>query len=370
MEELRTPEVRVLTAFCLLLRAGLWEKNLEDLSAFPMSSDRWENIYTLAKVHTVTGIVYQGICRLPDTCLPPEKIMIRWVAKVTAIEQKNERMNSAIAELFQLFQQMDCRPVLMKGQGIARFYESPLLRDCGDIDLYFADREENEEVLQKLQRMRIQINRMPDQSTWYQWRGFVVEHHICLLDMHRTDKKEYLKKLERQYGFSTLALGDEFQTDVSIPSPLMNILLLNLHILKHTLGRGIGLRQLCDLARTYYHYRHVVDWKELICIYQKIGITRWCDLLHSFLNEYIGLSVDGLRCRYPQENPRILLDKVLLHGNFGCLNSVPASGIGKEWLRKYYTFLCFIRNIRFACRYAPMEYMAIVGRLIKGDLCR
>lgn len=37
------------TILFILLRAGLWEKEPESLSLFPLSGESWENIYRMAR---------------------------------------------------------------------------------------------------------------------------------------------------------------------------------------------------------------------------------------------------------------------------------------------------------------------------------
>lgn len=57
---------KVQKALLVLLRAGLWESKIEDLSCFPMSAGEWKNLYLLSRQQTVTGIVFQGIQYLPE----------------------------------------------------------------------------------------------------------------------------------------------------------------------------------------------------------------------------------------------------------------------------------------------------------------
>ena len=131
---------RKVEALLLLLRAGLWEKELEDLSIFPLSADDWTEIFRMARRQTVTGIVYRGLCRLPDSFLPPESVLLPWVATVERIERSNHRMNTVLLGLYRRCYSVGVEPVLQKGQGVALFYEQPWVRECGDIDLYFSCR--------------------------------------------------------------------------------------------------------------------------------------------------------------------------------------------------------------------------------------
>lgn len=110
---------KVQKALLVLLRAGLWESRIEDLSCFPMSAGEWKNLYLLSRQQTVTGIVFQGIQHLPEHFLPVEELLVRWMAETDAIERKNMQMNKALELLVQWFTESGVQPVLQKGQGIA-----------------------------------------------------------------------------------------------------------------------------------------------------------------------------------------------------------------------------------------------------------
>ena len=89
---------KVQKALLVLLRAGLWESKIEDLSCFPLSAGEWKNLYLLSRQQTVTGIVFQGIQHLPEHFLPAEELLVRWMAETDAIERKNMQMNKADEE--------------------------------------------------------------------------------------------------------------------------------------------------------------------------------------------------------------------------------------------------------------------------------
>lgn len=100
-----------------LLRAGLWEREPDDLSPFPLTDAGWWNVYRMAVRQTVAGIVYRGLHHLPDTLLPGDGLMIRWVAHAERIEQKNKRMNVVVNRLYRRMDRYGLHPVLLKGRG-------------------------------------------------------------------------------------------------------------------------------------------------------------------------------------------------------------------------------------------------------------
>lgn len=77
-----------------LLRAGLWEREPDDLSPFPLTDAQWWDVYRMAVRQTVTGIVCRGLHHLPEALLPGDALMIRWVAETRphrAEEQEDGR---------------------------------------------------------------------------------------------------------------------------------------------------------------------------------------------------------------------------------------------------------------------------------------
>lgn len=362
---------RELEAFWILLRSGLWEKEPEDLSLFPLPPGSWQMIYRLAVRQTVTGIVYRGICHLPDDGMPPEHLLLKWVASVDDIERQNVRMNKVLAELYGCFTSLGMKVILQKGQGVAAYYAHPLLRECGDIDFYFPERKDYERTAVWLQKQSVRVERAADESFHYSWRGIKVEHHVHLFDLNAPSVRKYLKEQEQQVGWVLSEPLPIVGQRVEVPSPLLNMVLLNAHILKHALGHGVGLRQLCDMARAGYHLSHEVSSDELGKMYDRVGLRKWSVLLYAFLVKYLGFPQELSPYAMPSVTDSSLLDIVLRGGNFGFHEKGQARQVPqKVWIRKYRTMASHLRNLRFAMRYAPLEMYWILWTLIKGQTRR
>lgn len=338
--------------FFMLLRSGLWEREIEDLSSFPLSRACWENIFGWSKLQTVTGIIYEGINHLPDNLLPPEDLLLRWVVEVDSIERKNLLMNQVIVELYNLFERKGIKPILLKGQGVATFYTKPLLRESGDVDLYFSSPQEYMKAECLIEDFGIALRKNPDQSHTYDWKGVVVQHHSTLLDVSNPFAEKLVHDFVRQVGYVQQTLSwDNYHFDIKMPSPCLNVLLLNLHILKHALGWGIGLRQLCDLACVTDAYGENVNFPHLDEIYKRLGVSKWCDLLYSFLN--INLGKEGRQ--HSRISPKDLEDVIWRGGNFGQSLASRSCLSDAVWKRKIKTLFAFSRRFAFACKYAPKE---------------
>lgn len=349
----------IVQPFFALLRSGLWGEPVSD-AGFPLSAEAWEELFNLCRRQTVTGIVYRGLEQLPQEWLPAQGLLMRWTVAVDRIETTHLRMNAVVKELFTAWQAEGLHPVLLKGQGVAAWYDEPTLRECGDVDVYFAP-EEWERALEVVRRDGAKPEQMPDGSASYVWKGIEVEHHKRMLDVHRS----------LEVGCEQQCIGGEDGLEVCVPEVTANLLLLNAHILKHVLGLGIGLRQLCDMARAYYTYANREEKSEAVYrLYEKAGVLRWSRLLHAFLVEYVGLPEECLpyKEKKPWPDGKKLLEIVLRGGNFGQHAEGRAEAVQRGgWYRKWHTLGSFVKNVGFAWKYAPQETLRTVAELLHGQ---
>ena len=206
-----------------------------------------------------------------------------------------------------------------------------------------------------------------DDSLCYYWKGVNVEHHTRLTDLHSPFIRKYLYKQEQDPANLTSFRLPGNPTEITIPSPLLNLVLLNTHIMKHAFGWGIGLRQLCDLARAYHCLQTETDGKALYDLCRKAGIIRWNSLLHAFLVKQLGLPASSLP--YPEKtvSPEPLLEIILRGGNFGLYHAQRRNTAENKWSSKFHTFRSFLGNIRFSCRYAPQEAFWTFTNLLTGQ---
>ena len=361
---MNTPDNNAEKLMMALLQAGLWNSDAPLQSIRPATDDCWAQVYTLARRQTVSGIVFRGIEKLNDEQLPNDTLLMLWAADAENIARANRKMNATASSLDTLFTTHGLHPVHLKGQGIAQSYDTPELRQPGDIDLYFPTREEQAAARAIIAKQGIKTSLMPDGSTHYLFDGIEVEHHPTLFDLDTPAAQRHLKEIEKRHGYTRTSIGK--QESVTTPAPLPNILQLNSHILKHTMGKGVGLRQLCDSARAYHTHSGTIDSYEIKEIYRQTGLERWSKLLHSYLVTHLGMPIDTLP--YPETPVATapLARIIMAGGNFGHYrhgNRAATTTVR----RKLHTAGTFLHNLRFSCHYAPQEALWRVLNLIKGQ---
>lgn len=330
-------------ALLTLVRAGLWETSPDDPDALRLDEAEWMAVLEEARAQTVVGLVWRGLAHVEeDALLPGMQVRCLFAIAVDECEAGYEKMLSVAGVLFAALESDGLHPVLLKGLASAELYEHPELRQSGDIDIFL----DADEYPRSVRRDSIAE---ADGGLWYRFDGVKVEHHASLLDVSAPNKKKFIECLARDCGWGMTIGG------LRTTAPLVTLLLLDSHAMKHAVGRGVGLRQCCDFARA----RKVLDYDRtgfLECC-TRLGIGRWNSVFESMCDSWLGPVASGTASPLAES----LLERVLEGGNFGRKSVGPAPGAFK-------TFAAFCSNLGFSLRVAPEETFWTVLSLLGGRL--
>ncbi len=302
--------------FLDLLKFALWGKPLA-LDKFQELKNRdWENVYRFAYFQTLDGLIAHAAQQLPSFFMPEQPMLYKMILREQQIREKNEKMNTIISELDGLYNAEGIRPILQKGQAVAQYYPNPSLRVCGDIDWYFERGLPYNKAFKLMVDLKTNIHFHAGYSCGYDWKGLHVEHHQRLIQARNPWNLKFLNKLqtEEREPFEPVS-SQGFQTHM--PNPFLNSIMLNVHILSHQVGYGIGLRQLCDVACLYHTQNQKLDGDRLKFVYKKLGVLAWMHKLHYTLVKYLGLKEENLP--FPLDKKSVndwMIKDILFAGNF------------------------------------------------------
>lgn len=302
---------RVYRALTCLLQGGLWQELPPVEGVFPLEETEWEALYVLAGKQAVHGIVWDGIRLLPKAWCPPRKCLAKWLLTVERGASRYACLEERMKEQAAVWEWLGLTALLLKGQGVAAYYPVPEHRTCGDIDWYFPNPEEWKTAILWAEAQNCLPETDSDGDVHYTWKEVLVEHHRSWDHLSRPASRKLLKKLELEEGYETWK-------GIRVLTPILNLLLLNTHILKHALVLGVGIRQLGDLAMAYRYYEGRYDGERLKRVLKQLGLLKWTELVHAVLVEVIGMPVRYLP--YPQVGKvRIepLMRQIWKDGNFG-----------------------------------------------------
>ncbi len=302
------------------LRCALWEQEPRTELYLGADEECWRRVVAMAEVQTVTGLLADGVGRLPAAALPPRRVRMVLAGRVAAIEAGYGRTLRAAAGCAAACDAEGAGWVILKGLAAAAAYPVPEHRIQGDIDIYFADRAACDRVQRRLFGPQSCV--LPDREERHYHGtldGIEVENHFGLTHL---ESPRYAG-LEEELG--RLAMSGAHRetfggTCLAVPSDDFNALFMLEHMAGHFPLQGFGLRHLCDWACLLYRCRDRIDGEAFRLRLERYGLGRFAEALAVVCVERLGMPAEAWPCGRLRRRPgdvRIVERVVLGGGNFG-----------------------------------------------------
>ena len=230
-------------------------------------------------------------------------------------------MNAFIEEIVNQLRDVDIYSVLVKGQGVAQCYERPSWRSSGDIDLLL-DKDNYENAKRYLLPL---ANSSEKENLSVKHLGMSFDPWF--LELHGTFRNRWLKQmnegldevLDSIFYYGDIRVWRNGDTDIFLPSPDADAILIFSHILQHLFQGGVGLRQICDWTRVLYTYRSILDTNLLEHRLRRMKtMTEW-KAFGCLIVKYLGYDKDAFPfydSKY-EWKADLLEQFVIEKGNFG-----------------------------------------------------
>lgn len=324
--------------FFSLLRSGMYGIPLPE-SQLPESID-WEPIVKLAKKQVTLGIIIDSVQMLPERLRPTGDLSAKMNRFALGLIQTNIILDKTVARLVSFLSQHGIEGVLLKGQGVARYYRSPQMRQCGDIDFYVGKKQYKKAV--KLCREYL----MGDKNDFYKTeQHFVIVMDGVLIELHRLVSRIFnpfrnrrlqnwvADELECSPARRICSIGDK---EITLPSVDFDALFIFHHAWHHYIGGGIGLRQLCDWAMIMHAHGRDIDTARLKRNLQRFGLTKGWKLFACIAVNHLGVSEDKIPLYDPSFSKKSeeLLAEIISGGNFGRYTEAYSKKMHSSGLRR------------------------------------
>lgn len=305
--------------FLLLLRAGLWEK---DISLSTAEAIDIEEIYQIAQEQSVIGLIAGGLEHAKEHNVS-QNFVLQIIGQALQLEQRNISMNSFIGALIDKMRCDGIYTLLIKGQGVAQCYEKPLLRACGDIDFLLSD-DNYQKAVSFLKPLATHID---EENAYTQHLALSIENwEVELHGTMRTGLWKHLDKVLDDIQNDIFYCGNvrswmNGNTQVFLPKADEDVVYVFAHILQHFYKEGVGLRQICDWVRLLWTFKDSIDVKLLERRISGMGaMTEW-KVFACLAVQYLGMPVDAMpfydSAPKWQNKADKLLSYILSTGNFG-----------------------------------------------------
>lgn len=322
----------------------------ESLSRLPQDRPEWEALYAAVAKHSLLGITFPVIDRLHDETEVPLGVYSRWAMIAMKIAKRNEAQIEQCRSLNERFSAAGFRSCVLKGQSAALRYPDPSRRHSGDIDLWVeGDRRKVVDYLRSVCKLGKIVYHHCDAELV---RNMGVEVHFMPSWMNAPLAN---RRLQRWFDSEADGQFSNFNPELGfcVTTTPFDAVYMLIHIYRHVLEEGIGLRQLLD----YYYVLKVLDdgqREKVRADLRKLKLDRFAASVMYLLQQVF--CMEDSFCLFPADarEGSFLLDEVLQSGNFGRLDPRNAhekgEGVVAHGKRK------FGRGLRYLAHY-PSEVL-------------
>lgn len=307
-----------------------------------------ERFLKIARKQTVDGLLFD----LPQLSLPKDdKRRLQLLGNLMVLERHNQWMDVQVAELAKRLDDSGVRFAIMKGQTCAAYYNNPLHRRAGDVDVYVVP-DHFERANELLVKWGCKLTDKTMLHSTYQHGKLVIEVHFAVQKLQYVPYYERLKQFTAQEFDS--AKNDVFVNiggyDVRVLPDELNILLLTTHAFNHVITAGLGLRQVIDWQVVLAAKAESLNWEKLLGFLDALHLRKMFLVLAHINVCYLGIDETifsnqnlDIKAKGIKKMAVNLLSWIEVCGNFGHSMNL---GTGKEYFIRYYG-LFLVNLIRF-----------------------
>ncbi len=265
----------------------------------PPEDTDWKELLRLAQMHQVSGIVYAQ-CKNHV----PEEWQVGFKSKYSATLFYYANRIRDMSEVGAAFNEAEIPYCSVKGLDVARYYPAPALRTMGDCDVVVSACD-TERAIEAMRRLGFQ-----DKKEGHAW---TCEKDGRIYELHNTlvSDGEFADDAQKAFFNDYMSYVHNNTLDWSF-----HYLFLIMHLRKHFLNSGAGLRQFFDLAVLTVRCPKL-DWEWIARKAEELHLKKFLDTCCFLLEAWFGVrapidceAVDG-------ETADRITETVLRNGVFG-----------------------------------------------------
>jgi hypothetical protein len=246
---------------------GLWKKE-EAYPGKPLSTEEWEELFRMAQRQAVTGLLIDGVAL--DNQRPDQALWDSWVAHLFFLERANRYIAQRGEAWIEKLAQAGIPATLFKGSSVASWYPEPWHRSHGDVDIVITDGWNRLEAFLE-QEGGTFYRSQEDEIVLEEKNGLLVEFHRHWECLYNPLTHRRLLQICR-----SAQPGDRE----------LYFVCLILHIQRHILTYGVGLKQICDVAVMLS--RASLDLEKVASLLHRLHAERFSRLLFGFIACHLG----------------------------------------------------------------------------------
>lgn len=341
------------------------------------SLEEWAQLLAMARKQSLAGICFSGVERLPQEQLPDEDLVMTWMGEAVKMNRRNHKLNMICSKLVDELGVKGYTTCILKGQSNQAYYPEALgtLRTAGDIDIWLFPKDnlkspvkqtmellESEDRIVSLAYLHAELKQVDTVAVEAHFRPTFLNgpvHNHRLQKWYRDNKPDCIMEAQIAGGIN-----------IPMLRPVYNIVFQLVHIYRHLLDEGIGLRQLLDYYFLLTGTMGTLSVSEKKAVGDKLssfGLGRIAGAVIYVLHEAFLMDASCMIVPANDRYGRQLLDEIMIAGNFGHhdprLKDIGAASHNTGYQIRH-AIRRFSRNLRFLTSYPSEVVWEPVARVI------
>lgn len=288
--------------------------NREMLSRVP-SVGEWNQIDTEAQRQAVSGIIVDGLDKLPKEQLPIQLQLLELIGVAEMLRQRNQVFNIRSIEIQQLFAGAGFRSCVLKGQGNAQMYPNPTSRMPGDIDIWV---DGEREAINTFVDQIVKDAHKGYKDVAFHYKDVEVEAHYfpTYLNSYSKNKllQSYIEENKEAQFTHKVEIGEA--QELCVPTDDFNLVYQMCHLYHHFFCEGIGLRHFVDYYYLLKRIENDVIRESAKLQFLTLGMERFAKGVMWVEKEVLGLDSEYLLMVEDEKTGKLILKEILEYGNF------------------------------------------------------
>ena len=282
----------------------------------PSAISDWNAIDILAKKHAVIPLVYHAVMLLPVENRPPLELLNEWKKYTISSVMRNELLVHAQTNVVKLLQNEGVQCAILKGSSVAILYPKLEMRALGDIDI-LVSKDQCQQAVEVLvaDGYHKHVSDHPF-HIGFDKSGVYLELHFDLTEYPNSLIGEKIKE-RASNALSRIEEVNINNNALPVLSESDQAIALLLHMERHMVDGGIGLRQLCDWYVFIDSLSHECLENDVLPMIRKCQLYQFASVLTRICGDHLGL--DELKhqwCMYiSKRTADALLDDIMDSGN-------------------------------------------------------
>ena len=277
------------------IAVGLCNKvllNREQPELPELSAKDWNRMLTFASIQGVLPVITPLFADYESHDAQLRGILVEWYVSALENHQAYKLRTYNMREMALLFEKEGMDIMFMKGAALAQLYPKPEWRVFSDIDYYLYGK--SEQGVEVMARHGIENSAYYHHHTQASFNNVLLENHYDFVERvnHKCDVilDDALKELAAKEGYTLKAdfLGKDVK-NAYLMTPTMNAIFLMRHMSAHFVSETVPLRMLYDWALFLKHHEKDVDWRLVIDLYDRSGMSEFAGLIQCLLKTKLGV---------------------------------------------------------------------------------